>query len=62
MSSSRLELPGLGVLEDRWDRIIVDTIAELNAFVPEPSVPCPQAYCKEDGLTYVHNGTVWGIG
>ena len=59
--SNRLELPSLGILPDRYDRIVADTLAQMNAYTPESSAVAPMCYCKEDGLTYVWNGSAWGI-
>jgi len=60
--SNRLELPSLGILPDRYDRVTAPTLAAMNAFVPEATAVSPMCYCAEDGLTYVWNGTSWGIG
>lgn len=59
---ARLELPGGGIFEEKWDRAVVDTLAQRDLLVPEASAVAPTCYVKEDGLTYVWNGSAWGIG
>lgn len=56
-----LELPGKGISEQPYDRIVADTLAQLQAFVPEYGT-LVEAYVKETELTYHWNGSAWAVG
>ena len=60
--SNRLELPAQSVLPDRYSRLVAETTAQMNAFVPESTAISPMCYNKEDNLTYVWNGSSWAVG
>lgn len=60
--SQRLELPAKSVLPDRYDRIVAETEAQMNAFVPESGAIALSCYCKDTQLTYTWNGSSWAVG